>query len=638
MRVLHVEDSDSDAALVVRFLKKSGYDVDCERVQDAGQMEAALSGGAWDVIIADYHLPKFDARAALGVLHETGRDIPFIVVSAKIGEDVAVEMMRSGAHDYVMKSDLARLAPAVERETKEARARLESKRAEQALQESEQRFRRLVESSVVGIVITDSECILEANDYVLDLLSYSRQELQAGEICWKQITPPQYTGLEERAILQLIKTRRCPAFEQEWRAKDGKLIPILLGRVALEAAQESRFLCFVVDLTERRQLEEQFRQAQKLESVGRLAGGVAHDFNNLLTIINGYAHLAMGELPVGHPVYESIEEISKAATRAADLTRQLLTFSRNDVMEAKNIVLNQTVLDFDRMLRRLIGEDIELVVALHPEAGMIRADARQIEQVIMNLAINARDAMPAGGKLMIETSPVFIDEHFPRMHPSVATGPYVMLTMSDTGTGMSPEVQSHLFEPFFTTKEQGKGTGLGLATVYGIVKQSGGSIWVYSELDRGSTFKLFFPAVKAVQENPAPAPALVTRAGGVETILLAEDEPGVRRFVRQTLERNGYTVLESSSGREAIDVARRHSGPIGLLLTDVIMPEMGGAELADQFASIRPGVPVICMSGYTDRLWVQPQIPASYIQKPFTSTALLAQIRALLDPRLLEKA
>jgi signal transduction histidine kinase len=438
-------------------------------------------------------------------------------------------------------------------------------------------------------------------------------------------------------MVQLLETGRCPTLEQEYVRKDGKLVPILMARVALHAAPEPRFLCFIIDLTERKRLEEQFRQAQKLESIGQLAGGVAHDFNNLLTIISGYAFTVLSDLPVQHPVYESIEEISKAASRAADLTRQLLTFSRNEVVEPKNIVLNDTIRNFDRMLRRLIGEDIELILHLDPEVGEIRADPGHIEQVIMNLAVNARDAMPTGGKLIIETSRVFVDEQFPRMHPSIATGSYVMLTVSDTGTGMSPEVQSHLFEPFFTTKKQGKGTGLGLSTVYGIVKQSGGSIWVYSELGQGSTFKIFLPLIdvtdEAAQERVPPAPPQVRRAVGVETILVAEDEPGVRRFIRQTLESNGYTVLESSSGREAVDLAREHSGQISLLLTDVVMPEMGGAELADEFALIRPGAPVLCMSGYTDRFWRQPRVAASYIQKPFTSAALLCQIRALLDPR-----
>ena len=631
LRVLQLEDSDRDAALITHLLQSAGYDVDCVRVWEAESMRAALQNGTFDVIIADYHLPQFDAGAALEMLHATALDIPFIVVSGILCEEVAVAMMRSGAHDYLTKNNLARLAPAVERETRDARARLERKRAEQALQESEQRFRRLFESAVVGIAIADADRILEANDYVLDILGYTRPELEAGAITWARITPPDLAALEKYAEHQLLQTGRHPTVEQDYIAKDGKLVTLLVGRVVLDSTPDSRFLYFIVDVTDRKRLEQQFRQIQKLESIGQLTGGVAHDFNNLLTVISGYAHAALAELPPQYPVYEYIEEISKAANRAAELTRQLLTFSRREVIETKSIVLNDTVRDFDKMLRRLIGEDIQLILSLDPQAGMIRADRGQIEQAIMNLAINARDAMPNGGKLVIETASVFVDEQFPRMHPSVATGPYVMLTVSDTGSGMSQEVQSHVFEPFFTTKEKGRGTGLGLSTVYGIVKQSGGSIWVYSELGQGTRFKLFFPAAGPAPDEGERASTAATRVAGAETILVAEDEEGVRRFVRQILERNGYTVLESSSGREAIDVARKYAGPIGLLLTDAVMPEMGGAELAEQIAAMRPGVPVLCMSGYTDRIFAQPQASAAYIQKPFTSMALLTQIRALLD-------
>ena len=383
------------------------------------------------------------------------------------------------------------------------------------------------------------------------------------------------------------------------------------------------------DISERKRLEDQFRQAQKLEGIGRLAGGVAHDFNNLLTVISGYAQTVLDDLAVQHPLREPMQLISQAAARATRLTRQLLIFSRRQVSEPRNIVLNNLVQDFEKMLRRLIGEDIHLVLSLDPGAGVIRADAGQIEQVILNLAVNARDAMPKGGTLSIETSSLLVDEEFAQKHLSVQPGLYVALMVSDTGVGMSPEVKSHLFEPFFTTKEAGKGTGLGLSTVYGIVRQSEGSIWVYSEPGRGTTFRMLFPAVEAEGEPAAPAPVKV--ASGSETILLAEDEPDVRGFVRHTLERHGYTVLEASNGREALELARKHTGPIHLVMADVVMPEMGGVELADQCGADRPGVPVLFMSGYANHLGQSEGMGAGYLQKPFTSASLLTQVRAVLD-------
>jgi PAS domain S-box-containing protein len=403
------------------------------------------------------------------------------------------------------------------------------------------------------------------------------------------------------------------------------------GQVYFNAeGQPKRFIGVTLDITDRKRLEEQFLQAQKLESVGRLAGGVAHDFNNLLTVITGYAQMLLSELPLVHPMRDPMDEIATAATRATDLTRQLLTFSRRHVSETKTMALNDLVRDFQKMLARLIGEDIELVISLDPNAGDLRADPGQIEQIIMNLAVNARDAMPDGGKLVIETAPFCVDERFAKTHLSIPPGPYVMLSVSDTGCGMAPEVKAHIFEPFFTTKELGKGTGLGLSTVYGIVLQTGGTISVYSEPGYGTTFRILFPAVGSAA-LPAPVASAEESIGGSETIVLAEDEAGVRRYVRQILRRYGYTVLEAPNGRAAVELAGSYDGPIHLLLADAVMPEMGGLELSQQFGAARPGVPVLCMSGYSDSVWPQADKPGNYIQKPFTPATLLARIRALLS-------
>jgi PAS domain S-box-containing protein len=390
-----------------------------------------------------------------------------------------------------------------------------------------------------------------------------------------------------------------------------------------------RFIGVTQDITVSKRLEGQMRQAQKLEGIGQLAGGVAHDFNNLITVITGYAQMALDELPADHPLRDSIEEIRQAGLRATSLTRQLLTFSRRQASEPRPVVMNDLVRDFERMLNRLVGEDIDLILSLDPEAGVLRADPGQIEQVIMNLVINARDAMPGGGRIFLETATFFADEEYVQLRSGLAVGPYVMLSVSDTGTGMTEEVKAHIFEPFFTTKEAGKGTGLGLSTVYGIVTQSGGTISVYSEPGHGSTFKMLFPAVQAeartVAQQLTPTPKR-----GYETILLTEDEAGVRKYVKRILERAGYQLLEAANGHEAMDVARQHRGPIHLLITDIVMPEMGGVDLVPQFSSIRPEVPVLCMSGYSDRLWRCGEM-SGYLQKPFTPKALLVEVRSMLD-------
>jgi two-component system, cell cycle sensor histidine kinase and response regulator CckA len=381
--------------------------------------------------------------------------------------------------------------------------------------------------------------------------------------------------------------------------------------------------------TDRINLEAQLHQAQKLQGIGRLAGGVAHDFNNLITIILGYAQMALDELPAQDPLREAMAEIVKAALHGGSLTRQLLAFSRRQISQPRDIAMNDVVRDFEKMLKRLIGEDIEVVLSLHPEAGTVRADPYQIEQVIMNLVINARDAMPNGGKVYIETACFEASVEFAKMHLAVLPGTYVLLSVSDTGTGMPAEVKEHIFEPFFTTKEPGKGTGLGLSTVYGIVTQCAGSISVYSEPGHGSTFRMLFPAVEVGAIVPKTAP-LPRNCSGHETILVAEDEAGLRKYVRRILEGKGYKVVEASNGNHALEVARLHNGPIHLLLTDIVMPVMGGVDLVGEFSSLRPNVPVLCMSGYSERLWRQGEL-TGYIQKPFTPLMLLNQVRSLLD-------
>jgi two-component system cell cycle sensor histidine kinase/response regulator CckA len=387
------------------------------------------------------------------------------------------------------------------------------------------------------------------------------------------------------------------------------------------------------DISERRRLEEQLVQSQKMEAVGRLAGGIAHDFNNLLTMILGYSDLALGQLAPESPIRAEIQEISKAGERAAALTRQLLAFSRKQIVEPRVLALTEVVTDLGKMLRRLIGEDIELVTTLEPALYNVRADLSQIEQVLMNLAVNARDAMPDGGRLVVETRNVESYESYASGPVKPPPRPYVLLAVSDSGAGMDAETQRHIFEPFFTTKEHGKGTGLGLATVYGIVKQSGGDIWVTSEPGKGARFEVYLPRVdeRAVRLDSVAAPAALAR--GSETILLAEDEEAVRHLARRILEGGGYAVLAAAHPAQALEIAGGHAGSIDLLVTDVIMPGMSGSRLSERLTALRPGIKVLFISGYADaEIAVRGVLHAetALLQKPFTPEALLRRVREVL--------
>jgi hypothetical protein len=636
LRLLQIEDSESDADLIIRLLMQAGFEVSSQRVDDADGLRQALQDATWDIIVADYYLPGFNAPAALRILQECGQDIPCIIVSGKMGEDIAVEMMKSGAHDYLTKNNLARLVPAVERELAEAASRRESKEAQEELRSSEERLALAVDATQLGTFDFSPQTGR------LIWSKFARQHFGLSsevEVTYDTFLRALHPADRDRVTQTMQKALRYEgggAYADEYRilGVDDCLERWISsrGRVFFDnESQPVRFVGVLLNVTERKHLEQQLLQAQKIESLGRLAGSIAHDFNNLLTIINGYAHLVLAEMSPNDNKRESMEELSKAALQAATLTRQLVAFSRRQGAEPKTIAINEFVKDYENMLQRLLGENVELVLSLGRDAGAFLADPGQIGQVLLNLAVNAKDAMPEGGKLVIETSTTMVDDHFARNHLYVTPGQYVVLAMTDTGTGMTPEVKAHLFEPFYTTKEPGKGTGLGLSTVYGIVvNQSSGSIWVYSEPGQGTTFKLFFPSV-AVEAASGPAPVVEGVTAHGETILLAEDEAGVRKYTRQILERYGYTTLEATNGVEALTVAHNHSGPVHLLLTDIIMPVMGGVELSEKFSAEFPGVPVLFMTGYTDQIIRHYNALSAYIQKPFTLSDLLTQVRDLLD-------
>ena len=519
LRLLHLEDDPLDAELVTTTLIENNIPCQSQLVDTRQAFVAALKEGKMDLILADYSIPGFDGMTALTLARQHRPDVPFLFVSATIGEELAIDAMHQGATDYVLKQRLGRLVPSVQRALRELDDRAERKRAEEAL----------------------------------------------------------------------------------------------------------------------RQSEKQFRQSQKMEAVGRLAGGIAHDFNNLLTIIMGYSQVLLTELGPQHPLRGKIEETLKAGGKAAALIRQLLTFSSKQSMDPKILSLNTAVTSLENMLRRLIGEDVQFVIQLDPKNGRLRADQTQLEQVLVNLVVNARDAMPKGGTITIETAQVELTRspvyHIAPLQP----GSYVRLAVSDTGCGMDLKTQSHIFEPFFTTKGEGKGTGLGLSTVYGIVTQCGGAIDVTSRVSHGTRFDLYFPSVESDIQTTTPTQPSGRPQRGTETILLAEDEPSVRTLVRDELRKLGYKVVEAKNGVEACLLATQQAESFQLLLTDVVMPGMGGRELAQHLSVINPELRTLFMSGYMDDVGImagQEEGTTSFLQKPFTPEVLASSVRNLLDARM----
>ena len=759
LRILLLEDRPSDARLVEVELKAAGFVFTLDRVQTEPDFLARLEP-APDLILADYNMPQFDALRALRLLREHALDIPFIIVSGTIGEDIAVTAMKEGAHDYILKDRMRRLGPAIRSLLEQKKIQEAQRRLDVELREIERRFRQIaenirevfllvdtqmkqtfyvspayeeiwgqtcaslyanpaswsdaihpedrertlkevmphnrmvpfdvhfrilrpdgsmrwirargfpirndageiyrfagiaediteqkhsaeVQARMAAIVDSSDDAIIgESLDGIITnwnkgaerLFGYTSEEVIGSPVL--MLFPPGRLGEQTTIAANLQRGEYVHHIETVRRRKDGTPVDIslTLSPIRDEAGRLIGISKIARNISERLRLEAQLQQAAKMEAIGQLAGGVAHDFNNLLTVINGRSQLMMNRFKPGEKTYSELELIHRTGERAAGLTRQLLAFSRQQILEPVVLDLNAVAAEMDKMLRHLIREDIKLCSILDPALKRVKADPGQIKQVIMNLVVNARDAMPDGGKLTIETANVELSEEYCRARSKVKPGHYAMLAVSDTGHGMDAAVKAKIFEPFFTTKGLGKGTGLGLAMVFGVVKQSNGHIEVYSEPGKGTTFKVYLPQSQDKSASSASESKTLT-AIGAETVLVVEDEEGIRELVRDLLEMSGYTVLAASNGKEALQLCQTHKGAIHLLVTDVVMPEMGGPELVKRLKVQFPETKVLFTSGYTDHAIVRNgelEAGLSFIQKPFTPANLARKVREVLDKK-----
>ncbi|HZL77402.1 MAG TPA: response regulator [Candidatus Limnocylindrales bacterium] len=633
LHILHLENDPNDAALVQSTLAAGGIACATTCVQNRDDFVAALEHGGIDLILADCSLPVFDGMSALKIAHAKWPTIPLIFVSGTLGEERAIDSLQSGATDYVLKERLGRLVPAVRRAMQEVEERAERQRAEQMVQ-NERDFSEISLNSLPGIFYLFDQAgkFLRWNKNFERVSGYTTEELA-------RMRPLDFFVGDERDYItkkiEEVFAEVAVNAEAHFMSKDGTRTLYYFTGQKIQMEGRPCLIGTGIDISERKKLEMRFIEVQKMEVIGQLASGLAHDFNNILVVIMGYSDLMMQELGPDDPLRKHAGEIRHASVRAAGLTRQLLVFSRRQTVQPVVLDLNDVVKDLDKMLRRLVDEHIEMTIVPGKQTGRIKADSGYVGQVLMNLVVNARDAMPNGGKLTIATNNVTLDENYARTHRGAIPGDYVMISVSDTGTGMTDEVKAHLFEAFFTTKPKGKGTGLGLATCQTIVQQSGGHIGVYSEAGKGTTFKIYFPrvdqplevAARPLQTGPLPR--------GTETLLVVEDEPSVRHLAAGILEAQGYTVLRAVNGQDALRMVHEHKGsPIRLVVTDVIMPLMGGKVMAEWLKTTCPGLKILFTSGYTDDAIAHHGVlepGVAFLPKPYTPATLAHKVRAMLD-------
>ena len=642
LHILHLEDERNDVELVQDTLETSGLSCRITHVDTREGFLGALGDDGLDLILSDFSLPAFDGFTALQLARERVPDVPFIFVSGTLGEEAAVDSLKRGATDYVLKQRLGRLVPAARRALEESAERRRRKEAEAGLRKEQQFLKVVLDSVEAGVVACDENGAFTLFNRAAREIHGLPDEPSPSERWIAQFELFQPDGItalsfDESPLLRALRGERLRNVELVIQPRSGPRRTVVASAQPI-GSQDGRALGAVMavhDITDRKRLEEQFRHAQKMDAVGRLAGGVAHDFNNILTVILGGAQVIESQLAPTDPLREDLAEIERAADRAATLTRQLLAFSRLQILNPRIIDLNAAVTEIEQMLRRLIGPDIELSTSLATPIGAIQADPGQVQQVILNLAVNARDAMPEGGRLALATREIAIDGAAARHVPDLKPGRYTVLEVSDTGVGMTEETRHRIFEPFFTTKEPGKGTGLGLSTVHGIVTQSGGHVEVESAPGRGTTLRIFLPVVDR-EPDAAHGPASGVRGPaprGTGVVLVVEDEEPVRAYLRRTLESAGYDVLEARDGVEALETCETRRARIDLVITDVLMPRMRGTELAERLHDRRPDLKVLLISGYPDPALIQDNEvhDSAVLQKPFGPDTLLDRVRRMLE-------
>jgi PAS domain S-box-containing protein len=653
--------------LTLRHFADSAAQFHLEVANSFQQALTILSKDNLDLVLADLRMPDMSALDFLREAKQRGLCVPAIIITGKGDEAAAVAALKLGALEYMVKREnyLTQLPYAAENaiaraelgETNrrlktelEARRRAESENERLLAEVREQRSRMFeIIASVEGVVweargdpTAPDQQLLFISDHVERMLGYRVQHCLSTPNFWLSIVLPEDRERFLCEAVEFFSGGKSGSSQFRSTAADGRVVWLEVRyAVICEHGNAVGMRGVAIDISDRKQaeqvkahLEEELQQARKMESIGRLAGGVAHDFNNLLTVINGYCEMVENELDPADPLCSPLEEIRRAGQKAADLTRRLLAFSRKQLLQPRVLNLNGLISDTLQMLKRLMGEDIEVVTILDSDLGQVKADDSQMNQVILNLAVNARDVMPRGGKLTLETKNVVLDECSARKSPAVQPGRYICLSISDTGCGMDAQTLSHIFEPFFTTKEVGKGTGLGLSLVYGIVKQSGGSIWVDSQLGCGTTMQIFLPRAEASAAESAVESIAREDPSGSETILVVEDEEAVRRLICDMLRSYGYEVIESANGNEALLVCGSRPGQIPLMITDVIMPQMSGRELAERLHELHPEMLVLYISGYTDDAIVRHGLllhSAGFLQKPFTRDTLALKVRSVLD-------